>query len=212
MPKIIHFTVAKEWELRVNRYMYLQWYLHVYYSKNNVYIVADEVCISCNSCTFLKKMEILSACSLRSLAHISGWSKGGGGRNRRAPPKIGSTFLYPIFIRMLKNKAQIAWESIKTTLELPGPWPPAESEFGSALVMCVLAHNHPRGGGGGYFHMYAYWIMVCSARETPIFSPEFPFRSISFSEITKKMRSGASPFYIFGRILPFRRPSFSKFL
>ena len=41
---------------------------------------------------------------------------------------------------MLKNKAQIAQESIKTTLELPwplsGPWTPAESEFGSVLVMC----------------------------------------------------------------------------
>ena len=37
---------------------------------------------------------------------------------------------------MLKNKAQIAWESIKTTPELSGPfsgpWTPAESEFGSA--------------------------------------------------------------------------------
>ena len=32
--------------------------------------------------------------------------------------------------------------------------------------------------------MYAYW--VCAARETPIFSPEFPFRSISFSHITNK--------------------------
>ena len=32
--------------------------------------------------------------------------------------------------------------------------------------------------------MYAYW--VCAARETPIFSPEFPFRSISFSQIIKK--------------------------
>ena len=46
---------------------------------------------------------------------------------------------------MLKNKAQIARESIKTTLELPGPlsgpWTPAESEFGSALVMCVRANN-----------------------------------------------------------------------
>ena len=46
---------------------------------------------------------------------------------------------------MLKNKAQTARESIKTTPELPGPlsgpWTPAESEFGSALVMCVLAHN-----------------------------------------------------------------------
>ena len=44
--------------------------------------------------------------------------------------------------------------------------------------------------------MYAYW--VSATRETPIFSPEFPFRSISFSQITKKIRSGASPFYIFG--------------
>ena len=58
-------------------------------------------------------------------------------------------FLPLFFIRMLKNKAQIARESIKTTLELPGPlswpWTPAESDFGSALVMCVLAHNllHP---------------------------------------------------------------------
>ena len=37
---------------------------------------------------------------------------------------------------MLKNKAQIARQSIKTTLELPGPlsgpWTPAESEFGFA--------------------------------------------------------------------------------
>ena len=42
------------------------------------------------------------------------------------------------------------------------------------------------GGGGGYFHtcMYAYW--VCAVRETPIFSPKFPFRSISFSQMTQK--------------------------
>ena len=44
-------------------------------------------------------------------------------------------------IRMLKNKAQIARERIKTTLELAGLWTPAESEFGSALIMCVRAHN-----------------------------------------------------------------------
>ena len=42
----------------------------------------------------------------------------------------------------------------------------------------------PEGGGGGYFHMYAYW--VCAARDTPIFSPEFLFRSISFSQISPK--------------------------
>ena len=45
--------------------------------------------------------------------------------------------------------------------------------------------------------MYAYW--VCAAQETPIFSPKFPFRSISFSQMTQKIRSGASPFYIFCR-------------
>ena len=73
----------------------------------------------------------------------SGGSKGGGGNRRVPPPQIGSTMFF--FIRMLKNKAQIARESIKITLELPGPfsgpWTPAESEFGSALVMCVLAYN-----------------------------------------------------------------------
>ena len=35
-----------------------------------------------------------------------------------------------------------------------------------------------------YVNMYAYW--VCAAQETPIFSPKFPFRSISFSQMTKK--------------------------
>ena len=52
------------------------------------------------------------------------------------------------------------------------------------------------GGGGGYFHMYAYW--VCAARETPIFSPEFPFRSISFSQITKKSVPEHHHFPFFG--------------
>ena len=56
----------------------------------------------------------------------------------------GPFFKIPFCMRMLKNKAQIARESIKTTLELPGPlsgpWTPAESEFGSALIMCVRAH------------------------------------------------------------------------
>ena len=33
-----------------------------------------------------------------------------------------------------------------------------------------------QGGGGTSIIMYAYW--VCAARETPIFSPEFPLRSI----------------------------------
>ena len=66
----------------------------------------------------------------------------------------------------------------------------------SYSTICVFTQSHKNtsgfhickraggGGGGWYFHMYAYW--VCAARETPIFSPEFPFRSISFSQITKK--------------------------
>ena len=67
------------------------------------------------------------------------------------PPKIGSTMLFFsmffFFFRMLKNKAQIARESIKTTLELPGPfsgpWTSAESEFGfcarnvRAIIFCA---------------------------------------------------------------------------
>ena len=64
------------------------------------------------------------------------------------------------------------------------------------------------GGGGGTSILYAYW--VCAARETPIFSPEFPFRSIIIFTNYQRIRSGASPFYIFWRILSFRRPSVSK--
>ena len=52
------------------------------------------------------------------------------------------------------------------------------------------------GRGGGYFHMYAYW--VSATRETPIFSPEFPFRSISFSRITKKSVPEHHHFTFFG--------------
>ena len=44
--------------------------------------------------------------------------------------------------------------------------------------------------------MYAYW--VCAARETPIFSPEFPFRSISFSQISKKSVTEHHHFTFFG--------------
>ena len=67
---------------------------------------------------------------------------GGGATGARAPLKLDQQYFVIHFfkIRMLKNKAQIARESIKTTLELRA-WTPAESEFGSALVMCMLAHN-----------------------------------------------------------------------
>ena len=69
----------------------------------------------------------------------------GGARGARPLKFNRLRFLIKSFIRMLKIKAQIARESIKTTLQIPvplsGPWAPAESEFGSALVMCVRAHN-----------------------------------------------------------------------
>ena len=71
-------------------------------------------------------------------------------------------------------------------LQLFQIWPSPESD-------------NPRGGGGGgggYFHMYAYW--VCAARETPFFSPEFPFWSISFSQITKKSVPEHHHFTFFG--------------
>ena len=70
-----------------------------------------------------------------------------GAQQARALPKIGPTmggFIH-FCIRMLKSTAEIARESIKTTPELPwplnGPWTPAESQSGTALVMCVRAHN-----------------------------------------------------------------------
>ena len=61
---------------------------------------------------------------------------GGGGGDRRAPSlKFDQlSFFIQFVIRMLKSKAQIVRESIKTTLELPGPlsgpgpWTPAERE------------------------------------------------------------------------------------
>ena len=87
-----------------------------------------------------KQLLLLGVCNAFPVAD----PRGGGAAG--TPTKIGSIFfLIQLFIRMLKNKTQIARESIKITLELPGPlsgpWTPAESEFGSALVMCVLAHN-----------------------------------------------------------------------
>ena len=74
---------------------------------------------------------------------IQGW--GGGGQQAR-PLKLDQFFF---FIRMLKNKAQIARESIKTTLELPGPfWISVESEFarngraGHITFCAPLNENH----------------------------------------------------------------------
>ena len=78
------------------------------------------------------------------------YSGGSRGRNRRVPPPpqfLSTMFFNHFFLPECKKKkkTQIARESNKTTLELPGPlsgpWTLAESEFGSALVMCVLAHH-----------------------------------------------------------------------
>ena len=64
----------------------------------------------------------------------------------------------------------------------------------------------PRGGGGYILPYNAYW--VCAAGKTPILSPKFPLRSISFSQMTKY----SAPEHHHFTFLPFRRPSFSKFL
>ena len=64
-----------------------------------------------------------------------------------------------------------------------------------------------RGGGGGTsIIMYAYW--VCAAKETPIFSHEFPVRSISFSQITK---NSVHHFKFFGGFCRSGDPHFQNF-
>ena len=64
---------------------------------------------------------------------------GGGGGGGGAPPLILDQLCFFDFfkIRMLKNKAQIALNNPRASRA----WTPAESEFGSALVMCVRAHT-----------------------------------------------------------------------
>ena len=52
-----------------------------------------------------------------------------------------------------------------------------------------------RGGGGGHFHICAYW--VCAIFETPIFSPKFSLQSISFSQITEKSAPEHHHFRVF---------------
>ena len=69
-----------------------------------------------------KRKNYCTVCSLWQFPGRGGGGGGGCARATGAPPKIGSTVFKSIFsIRMLKNKAQIARESNKTTLELPGP-------------------------------------------------------------------------------------------
>ena len=42
----------------------------------------------------------------------------------------------------------------------------------------VPKHNYVPGGGGGVLPYIGILQWVCAARETPIFNPKFPFRSI----------------------------------
>ena len=58
-------------------------------------------------------------------------------------------FFYPFLkSECLKIRLRLPKRPLKQNLELPGPlsgpWTPAESEFGSALVMCVRAHHFLR--------------------------------------------------------------------
>ena len=60
----------------------------------------------------------------------------------------------------------------------------------------------PRGGGGGYFHnFYVCLLGMCRARD-PHFQPWISVPEHIIFTNFQKIISGASPFYIFWRILP----------
>ena len=88
------------------------------------------------------------------------------------------------------------------------PPPPPKKKYELAMGWSRCPDIKP-GGVGGYFHMYAYW--VCAPRETPIFSPEFPFRSISFSQITNKSVLEHHHFTFFGGFCHSRDHNFPNF-
>ena len=83
------------------------------------------------------------------LNRMKQWRIQKGAQQAPPPPlkfdRLWVFFPIPFCIRMLQNRAQIARESMKKLLELPGPlsgpWTPAERDSGFALVMCVRAHN-----------------------------------------------------------------------
>ena len=81
--------------------------------------------------------------------------------------------------------------------------------------MCSIytgVYSYPGGGGGGGGGTSICMHIGYVPRERPPFSAlNFRSGAYHFHKLLKS-RSGASPFYIFWRILPFRRPSFSKFL
>ena len=59
--------------------------------------------------------------------------------------------------------------------------------------------------GGRHFHIYAYWVYA--ARETPIFSPKFPLRSITILHFCRTRRPSVSKFLY---IKAFHRQSASQ--
>ena len=80
----------------------------------------------------------------------------------------------------------------------------------SPFLIVSLMHLDPRGGGGGVLP-YVCILGMCRKRD-PHFQPWISAPEHIIFKNLQKIRSGASPFYIFWQILPFRRPSFSKFL
>ena len=86
--------------------------MHVSYLKRLLILLLNRTLVQM---FFHKVMH--SQHDIASPLKCSGGSRGGGGRNRHAhpPPKIGLTVIFynPFCIRMLKNRAQIALESIK---------------------------------------------------------------------------------------------------
>ena len=74
-------------------------------------------------------------------------------------------------------------------------------------------HYYGWARGGGYFHNYVCIIRYVPRERPPFSALNFRSGAYHFHKNYPKICSGAaSPFYSFWRILPFRRPSFSKFL
>ena len=97
----------------------------------------------------------------------------------RYPPRLGHQSLPPI----VKTNRHL-WP--QRALREHFPVAPGANCY--LLFELAADRNHRtthRGGGGGVLP-YVCILWVCAARETPIFSPKFPFRSISLSQMTKK--------------------------
>ena len=66
-------------------------------------------------------------------------------------------------------------------------------------------------GGGGVLPYYVCILRMFRAARDPHFQPRISVPEHIIFTNYQKIRLGASPFHICGRILPFRRPSFSFF-